>query len=460
MHSLILAQQQHVYGFEGRTSEMIFIAGFGALVLVALLVMRMSLRNWLLVATMLSTCLAPAVDSILNQFNPTWMLPAQKYHAELHLGLSILLTILVLATGGTSLRNISPQATIMFLMAIYAGLLQFIHEDAKEALQAIGFALATIPCFAIATAMSSRNHEGCINLLRMMMWVVVVWTFCCSVQFVINPKYLVSYQGRFLGMLGNAQHAAALNAPMAVIAVWLFMHDPSRRTKILWVALIAINLLFLGWSGSRTGGLMFMVGLMAVLYSRIGKSILLLPVAAGLLWVLALLAETLQIGANLERFTSSSNTRDWVWTGMLQAAFENPLIGVGWRGGDLGTENSYLGSLSAYGIIYFLLTISLLVVSVWQCFNFNIRKRWLRPEHRAIVDVFTSFYAMFFAGALFEGYILARSFIPQLMLLTFAAIGMWIREEISYNQEHAYEYIHADDAVEYGEPHEGTLAHE
>lgn len=459
MHLFTIAQQ-HVYGFEGRTSETIFIVGFGALVLVAMLVLKMSFRNWMLAAMMFVTCLAPSVDSILNQYNPTWMLSVTRYHAELHLVLGILLTILVLVTGGAAVRSIAPQSVLFFLMAFYAGMLQFIHEDAKEALQAIGFALATIPCFAIATAMSCRTHEGCVNLLRMMMWVIVAWTFCCSVQFVINPKYLVSYQGRFLGMLGNAQHAATLNAPMAVIAVWLLMHDGMRRTKLLWIALIAINLLFLGWSGSRTGGLMFMIGLMAVLYSRIGKAILLLPVAVVLLWMLSLLADALQIGANLERFVSTNNTRDWVWTGMLEAAFENPLIGVGWRSGEIGTENSYLGALSAYGILYFILTISLLIVSVWQCFSFNLRKQWLRPEHRALIDIFTAFNAMFFAGAFFEGFILARSYIPQLMLMIFAGIGVWIRSEIAYNREHAYEHVHPDEHAEYGELESGSLAHE
>ena len=459
MHLLTLAQQ-HIYGFEGRTAETIFIGGFGALVLVAMLVLKMSFRNWVLAATLFVTCLAPSVDDILVQYNPTWMLWAQVNHANLHLVLGILLTLLVAVTGGAAVRTLSAQSVLLFLMAFYAGTLQFIHEDAKAALQAIGFAIATIPCFGAAISMSSRNHDNCVNLLRMMMWVSIAWTFCCSVQFVINPKYLVSYQGRFFGVLGNAQHAAALTAPMAIIAIWLLLHDPSRRSKILWVALIAINLLFLGWSGSRTGGLMFMVGLMAVLYSRIGKAILLLPIAAVLFWILASLATELQIGANLERFVSTANTRDWVWTGMLQAAFENPLIGIGWRGGELGTENSYLGALSAYGIIYFLLTMTLLTVSVWQCINFNLRKRWLRPEQRAIVDIFTAFNAMFFAGALFEGYILARSFIPQLMLLTFAGIGVWIRDEIAHNQEHAYDYMHPHEPSEYGELDAGSLAHE
>jgi len=205
---------------------------------------------------------------------------------------------------------------------------------------------------------------------------------------------------------------------------------------------------------------MFVVGLTVVMYARAGKAILLLPVAALVAWLLAILANALQINANLERFISTDNTRGWVWLGQIGAAMESPLIGVGWRGGEVGTENSYLGSLSAYGIIYFLLTMTLLVVSVWQCIHVTLNKRWLRPEHRALVDIFTAFNAMFFAGAFFEGYILARSFIPLLMLLIFAAIGVWIRHEIAYNQEHAHEQLPEDAYAEHYELPDGSLAHE
>jgi hypothetical protein len=433
MNPFTLAQQ-HIYGFEGQTSEAIFIAGFAALVVVALIVTKMSFRNWLLAATLFATCVAPSVDDAMERFNPTWIFPLQMHHSAIHLGLGVFLTIIAVVSGGMSVRLISIQSILMLLMALYAGLMQFFHEDSSAAIEAIGFAFATIPCFALAAGLSTRGYDACLNVLRMMMWVSVVWTFCCSVQFVINPKYLLSNQGRFFGILGNAQHAAVLVAIMAVIALWLLMHDSRKRTKILWITLLAINLLFLIWTGSRTGGLMFIIGLMSILYARIGKAVLLFPVALLVVWGLAALATALEINANLERFVSLENTRQGVIAGQLTAIVENPLIGVGWRGEAISTENSYLGGFGAYGIIYFLLTVVLLAVSMWKCFRLTTQRRWLAREQRPLIDLFCAFNFMYFAGAMFEGFILARSFAPQFMLLMFAAVGAWLQEEVAFGR--------------------------
>ena len=223
------------------------------------------------------------------------------------------------------------------------------------------------------------------------------------------------------------------------------MHDPKKRAKILWVALLAINMLFLVWTGSRTGGLMFVVGLMAVLYARIGKAVLLFPVAALVVWGLMLLAVYLDIGANLERLVSLENTRQGVIAGQINAILERPLTGVGWRGESIGTENSYLGGFAGYGIVYFLLTLGLTLTCMWQCFRLTTRRRWLPPEQRPLVDLYCAFNAMYFAGAGFEGFILARA-APQVMLPLFSAVGVWLRDEIGYSRAGA-----VAEEPEYGE---------
>jgi hypothetical protein len=457
MHLFTLAQQQHVYGFEGRTSEVIFIGGFGLMVVVAMLVARMSFRNWLLAGMLFVTCIAPSVDTTGERFNPTWMFWTQYHHADLHLALGVFLSIVVAAGGALSLRQVSAQGVILFFMAIYAGLLQFYHDDAQTALEAIGFAIATIPCFVFAIGRAVRTHEGVWGLLRTIMWVSVLWAFCSSVQFVINPKYMLSWGGRFYGMLGNAQHAAVMVAPMAVIALWLSMNDTVKRRKILWIALIAINMLFLGWTGSRTGGMMFIIGVSVVLYRRLGSAVLLMPLAALMLWGLAYLADALSIDSNLARFLSTENTRPSVISSQLHAALESPLLGVGWRNDFIASENSYFGGLGAYGIGYFLLILCLVGVSMWQCFRFNVQKKWIAREHRPLIDLFTAFNLMFFAGATFEGYLLARSFVPTLMLMVFAAIGLWIRDEIAANQAASADHAMLQEELEYGEI---QLAHE
>jgi hypothetical protein len=459
MNLLTLAQyQQHVYGFEGTIAQTIFIVGFVALMIVVAYLVRMSLRNWVLAAMVFATCLSPSVSYDLTSYNPTWLLGLTSRHAELHLALGSLLTLFMFGRGGFSIRTFSVQGVILLIMAFYAGLLMFIHEpDPKDAFQALGFAAATIPCVIAAAGQSSQTFEGCVKLLKMLMLVAVAWAFCCSVQFVLNPQYLLNYGGRFVGMLANAQHAAVLVSIMAVVAMWLLLHEPHKLTRVFWATLVAINLLFLIWTASRTGALMFVVGLTALLYSRVGKMITLLPVAALIIWGLAALADALQIGANLERFTSTTDTRGWVWAALINNAMESPLIGVGWSEAG-GSESSYLMGFASYGILYFLFMLALLGFSMLQCFRLTMQRKWLPPEHRPMVDVFVAFCAMYFAGAVFEGFILARSFVPQLLLLIFSAIGAWLTHEIAANQaEGRYAEAHETD---YDESPHSTLAAE
>lgn len=459
MNPWTLATEEHIYGFEGTTAQSIFIAGFAGLVLVAMLVTKMSLRQWILAAVLMITCLSPAVSAEMTQYNPTWMLSVQVARPKIHLVLGGILTLLVMAGGGFNARYFSIQGVLVLLMALYAGIMQFAHENADpmSSIEAIGFAMATIPCVIVASSLASRTFEGCFSLLKMLMWVSTVWTFCCSVQFIINPRYLVSSQGRFMGLLGNAQHAAVLVAVMAVVALWLLLHDPNRRARVFWGTMIAVNLLFLIWTASRTGGLMFVIGSSAVLYSRLGRAVALLPVAALIAWGLAQLADALRIGANLERFVNVEDTRLWVWQGQLQAAWENPIAGVGFSR-VAGTENSYLVAFAAYGLGYFLLTLLLLAVSVWHCFTAITRRRSLAPEHRPMIDIFVAFMAMYFAGAMFEGYMHARSFCPQVLLLIFSSIGLWIRHEAADGR--LWEHAHADEEQDYADSADVAVAHE
>ncbi len=427
-----LAQsEQHVYGFEGTTAAAIFIAGFTGLLILAALTVKINFRLLILAATLFATALTAPVDYVNMSFISTWMLPVQRLRAEIHLGLGILLTLLVVAPGNIGLGRISFQGILMLLMGLYMALLQYVHEDATEATKSLVFALATIPCMVVAVPQLTRTHDQCLALLRMIMMVSIVWTFCCSVQFVINPKHLVNGGGRFWGMLANAQQAAILVAPFCIIALWLILHDPQRRTKILWITLLAINLLFLMWTGSRTGALMLVVGAAGVLYTRIGRAIALLPLAAIMFWGLWYLSDLLQIGSSVERLVSSENTREGVWSRQIEAALSSPLFGIGWTEAIGGSESSYLGGFAAYGIVFLLLVLTLLFGSMAFCIGL-MRNRRVLPEHdRPLVDIFVAFNAMLFGGAAFEGYLVARSSSALTMMLMFVGIGVYLRETLA-----------------------------
>ncbi len=448
--NLLTLAQQHVYGFEGRTAEVIFIAGFGALVLVAALVMKISFKHWLLIGALFATALTAPIDESKTRYIDTWMQTAQIQRATIHLCFGVMLTIIMLMGGGFSAQILPIPSVLLGTIVVYAALLQFIHEDAITALQSLGFALATIPATAVVVARLTRDYEGCIKIIRVLMWTSVIWTFCCSVQFVINPKYLVNNTGRFFGMLGNAQQAALFCAPLAISALWLLLNDADKRRRVLWVALTAINLLFIIWTGSRTGALMLIIGLGGVLGARPERALILVPVAGVVMWALYGLSDALQIGANLDRFASGDDTRGWVWQSQIQTALQNPIIGAGWHEAG-GSESSYLGGFAGYGFGMLLLMLALVFTTLWGGFQLLMARRHASPHLRSLIDLYNAFMLMFFAAAAFEGFILARSATTSVMFLLFAGIGKFLQTEVVAEREwHGHEEA---DHSEHGQEH-------
>jgi hypothetical protein len=455
MNPLTLADQ-HIYGFEGTFAEVVFILGFTALLLLTFFTVRMGLRLWILAAILFATALTAPVDFVHYQFIETWMLPVQKARASIHLTFGILLTVMVIAPGRVGLQHVSFQSVLLLVMGIYMALLQFVHAGGEEGIQSIGFALATIPCMMVGVPLLTRSYDQCVLMLKSMMVVSTVWTCCCSIQFITNPKYLVNDNGRFWGMLGNAQHAAVLVAPFAVIALWLIMHDKQRRAKILWIALLAINLLFLLWSGSRTGALMFVLGAVLVFYSRGGKAVIFLPFAALMFWGLYYLSDLLQIGSNVERLVSGEDTRKGVWTAQIAAGLSHPLFGVGMNENIGGSESSYLAGFAAYGFVVLVIMIVLLLASAAFCLRLMRGKPWLPDQDRSLVDIFVAFNAMYFVGAAFEGYLAARSSTTLTMMLMFSGIGVYVKERIAEEQANVGTY--AETAYDEALPEGGEAA--
>ncbi len=459
----ILAQ---FYGFEYSGAVKLFMAGFGGLALLAALMIRLSAIQWILAAMLFFTCLTAPVNYERTQYLQTWMLPVQMQRANAHLALGVLLTLVVVMTNRLHMSLVPAQGLFVVAIGLFAGMLQFIHDTPMEALQSLGFAMAVMPCMLFASPSVCRSYDGCIKMLRAIMVVSVVWTVCCSVQFVINPRLLVNSEGgRFWGMTANAQGAAMIVAAFAVVALWLVFNDHARKLRILWIGLVGINLIFLGWTGSRTGALMLVVGTFFVLYRRLGKVVVFLPIAAVVTFGLSVLSDELQIANNLERLTDATNTREGVWAIQISKIVESPVIGVGWK--ETGaSESSYLGGFAAYGMGMILIMAAFLLFSMWKCAQLTLFRGRLPREQRAMVDMFVSFNAMYFASAFFEGHMLARSAPTQVMMLMFMGIGVWLSGEISrpaadgvredgedpdaydeprYDPVLAYDYSHAED---------------
>lgn len=445
--SMIFELALRTYGFEGSTAAKIFMAGFVCVVILSLCFVRMPALLWMLLGVVFATALGAGVTQDRTGYLPTWILPVALRRPEIQLGGCIVILVALLLTGRLNLARLSPHAWFLLLIAFLAGTLQTIHTDAATAGQTIGFALVTVTATALASRYIVIDTLGAIHIVRMFLVAAALWAGASSIQFLINPELLVNANGRFQGVLSNPQLCGLWLAPVLTMALWGALNDPERRVRFLCFGLVGIYILFAGWTGSRLTAIMTLIGWAFVLWSKIGKLVLLLPFTAVLVYGLSILAAQLQIGANLERLTSVENTRTSAWAAQLSAIAENPWIGVGWD--DTGaTENSYLAGFAGYGIVMFLLLLAFLLFGIGLCAKLMLHRRSLPKHEKGLLDLVVGFHAMYFIGAAGEGYMLGRSSSIQTTMLIMGSIGMYLihraRAIESGEVDLAEEYAQAD----------------
>jgi hypothetical protein len=411
----------------------------------ALAIARMPPTMWILMGLVFATTLGVPTNPDRTGYLMTWIFPVAIRRPEIQLSLSVLLVIILLSTGRLNLAKLPPHAWFMLFIAFLAGSLETIHTSAEKAAQTIFFGMATIPATALAAGYLLTIPDGAIKLTRMYLYVGTLWAGACSVQFLINPEYLINLNGRFMGVLSNPQLAGLFIAPTLVVGLWSMLWDPDKKHKLLALGVVGMFVLFAMWTGSRTTMAMTLIGWCFVLWSRLGKVVFLLPVAAVLVYALSFLAGELQIGANLERLGSNENTRTGAWETQLAAVAQNPWIGVGWE--DTGaTENSYLAGFGGYGILMFLLLAGFMLFGMGLCVKLLLRRRAMPTSERSMVDLIVAFHMMYFIGAGAEGFMLGRSSSIQTTMLVFGAFGMYLLRRAS---EHEAELV--ETAQTYGE---------
>jgi hypothetical protein len=371
-----------------------------------------------------------AQDSSGRYVNATWLRPLQLARAELYLAAGLLMLLGVLVhVGRMQFRHINFQGMVLLSINFFAGMLEMHHRTPLEGLQRIFFSLATIgPVMVMMPSLFALDAGNIMRSIRAAGLVGVVWTGCTLVQVVIDRNQLVLQDSsRFTGLLGNPQGTAVFLGPMCGILAYLMMNETHRRLRLVWIGTLGIMMLFIVWSGSRTGSLMFLFALMGALYSRAGRAIFLLPVFAGAALGLVQLLEALgvDLGYGFKRLTSGTDTRTEIWLVLLEDAINTPLLGFG-DGRKGGVENAYLLGWVIYGPLMLLLLVFYLFYSIFFCFRLlTIRSRLTKSE-RALADFIIAFNAMYFAGAFFEWFIMSRVDSTHLLIVVFGAAGEYL----------------------------------
>ncbi len=378
---------------------------------------------WLLGAMLFFGCIA-VIRNNLGRPQATWIMPLQSGRSELFLICGLGLGLLaVVHMPRMSLRNVAGPAWLLLLSAVYSGMITYVHVGLQSSVMAILFAIGTIAPMALVTPTLVADHDGRRRLIRTIHLVNVVWVAVLLIQLGIDRGVVTQGRSaRLYGLTGNPQHTGVLLAVFGVVAVSSALRSVGARALPWLITLISVDVLLIIWTGSRTAGAMFVIGSMVVLRERWGRAVLLMPVAGLFVYVLLSFAGS-DVLEKTDRLVSLQNTRAEGWRTLIESAMRNPIFGVGTQETER-SENSYLFAWSSYGILMAGILALVGVAAAVQSFRLWSVRRWLDADDRLLANLVVGFYAMYFAGSVFEGYMLARVGAPLVFLLLFSSVGL------------------------------------
>lgn len=327
--------------------------------------------------------------------------------------------------GRINTRTVPGLGVGMMLLGIYMGLITIFHEGPGAGIAAATLALGSVGVMLLFLTSYLRTWDDVNALVRMFVLVGCLWSALCIVQVGIDQRALtMGYSSRrFMGLSGNPQHAAGFAAAMATVSFWVFLNNSSKRWRFLAIFCGATHAVFILWTASRTGLAMTTIGFAGVLYSRLGRGVLLAPIAAAAGFGLLTLAQAIGIEFGFERFTSTDDTRTEKWLTLLENGLANPVLGMGIEDAG-GSENGFLYGFAAFGIGAPIIMGTLLLATMFACLRL-IKTRFDTGSElgKRVIDLTIAYFAMYWAGNMFEGFGVARMS-PQLcFFVMFACIA-------------------------------------
>ena len=429
----------------------LILGGAIALGMTFLAVARPQRGAWIVAGMFFAASLGIQVDW-LGRLVPTFWLRVQLWRSALYLGTGALLFVVTITMlSQRRLQRPSAPTVMLLVIATFAGLLRVVHGNPGDGLATLGLAVATIVPLGLFATSFAQEWNDWYSLMRVLMVANMVWVLGVFVQLVIKPSVLtVSQDARFLGLTGNPQHCAVYLSITGVVLLWLILHDPKRRHTWSWITLLGIDTVLLLWTGSRTGLLMLVVGSCMLLWRRLGRAMLILPVVAAIGIATVEMVPGIDITTASGRLTSTENTRVHAWGVLFAGGLENPVIGAGFdatREQD-ATENSYLLAWAAYGFGMVLIVFTLGILCLIQSISL-LRARSRLGDEAPFVDLVVAYYPMFFLGALFEGYIMARVGVTLVFLVLLSSLGSLLLRTVSGQYSETDALDHAENLGEF-----------
>ena len=404
-------------------------------------------RRWGMLLPMGLMLLAAAMSQPVDwagRVLPTVWLQIQERRSELFLAAGVSgLAMAVIHLRNMRGKAVSITTLSLVLMGFYSSMLRLHHEGMGEGFESLLYSFGTLLPLILIVPLSVDTPDDIKRLLRAVLATNAVWVGMCAIQFVSNSTYLtLGNQFRFVGLMSNPQHVGALMAFFSVTSLWLFLNDRGRALRFVYFGVLGVNLLLLVWTGSRTGIGMFVIGSAGVLYTRMGRAVLFMPLALIVAYVgFKLLVAVTGFEIGVDRIASTENTRSYAWWKLYSTGMENPLFGAGLVEAEK-SENSWLYAFAAFGIGMLALSLIATLFAGLQCLRAVKVRSNLEMEDRRVLDLAIGAIAMYFAGAVLEGYMVSRVSPSLVFIMIYSNIATFM---IRYARHGAVAYDEYDE---------------
>jgi len=330
------------------------------------------------------------------------------------------------AKRGSRRRIVFGPMLLYLLFQLLFSFMYFLAGDTERGIFAPIIFLLTFFVFGIGLSRMLQRADDLDNLLKMLIVVALAVVLGTVYQLSVD-RAMIMAQGRLFGLTGNPQalaiYCGALVLPV-VAGVQRLGHQ--RIWYLLALFLTGFLVVFLLWSGSRTGILMTLTGLGLMFRHQLGgllKTTILVATMVMFAWQVTDFGESSAVIQ--ERFGRSVlvNTREATWNSMLTVFVENPIFGSTkdvWA-----TESSYLGALARFGVVGtapLFISVTLVLMALVKL----NKKRSGLGEHAILVDLVTAGFFSLAIGAVFEGFLMATLTPMLYMIYIYMALGAFL----------------------------------
>lgn len=249
-------------------------------------------------------------------------------------------------------------------------------------------------------------------------------------QLLANHSAVVS-GNRLLATTGNSQAAAlVISVVLPVMCYLLIVRAGTRMARIVLSAAVGCLVLFLIWTGSRTGLLMTLVALGLLFRTRIvrGMGVVLI---CGIFFLAASLVFS-EGTADAGRLISTKDTRTHNWKMLAEEFLSSPLTGIVHDDVDIA-EMSYLSIAARCGVAGIGLFAVFGVLAGISIITIQHEKHEL-GEYALLGDLVTAGLVSLAVGANFEGFLLGTLTNQIFVLYIYLAILAFLLDAIRFNR--------------------------